>query len=199
MLKILNDPNVRISEGKDRCGHCKTFSSEHSPPPGTEQWPCISVGDGTRCTFCTITHITCSFNRPVKPVSSAKANKAIAIDEPGQPALINKSSAGKDLATSQVVPAFSSSVSSVPGHGPGLSNVAGPSNPNGSSRGRVGRQKRSFIGQMKNLMSVASEWCKEVESTGENEEVPELMADTLKEMRRQMRSLEEIAEGVVGE
>jgi hypothetical protein len=44
---------------------------------------------------------------------------------------------------------------------------------------------------MKNMISVTSEWCTDLKNTG-NEEVPELMADTMKEMRRQMRSLEEM-------
>lgn len=76
-------------------------------------------------------------------------------------------------------------------HGPSPSNVAGPSDLNGSRRGRVGRPKRSSIGQMKNMISVTSEWCTDLKNTG-NEEVPEFMADTVKEMRRQMRSLEEM-------
>jgi hypothetical protein len=67
-----------------------------------------------------------------------------------------------------------------------------------SGRGRVGRQKKSFISQMRSLIAVSSDWCKEIEDTEEQEEVPELMADTLKEIRRQMRSLEEIA-GAVAE
>lgn len=123
-----------------------------------EQWPCLSVENGGRCTFCVIGHAAgCSLLKP-------------AVIRPDAPLDARQEGASGDTPIKREV----------------------------SGRGRVGRQKKSFISQMRSLIAVSSDWCKEMEDAEEQEEVPELMADTLKEIRRQMRSLEEIA-GAVAE
>lgn len=202
---------MRQLHGDDRCVKCRDYAFNNPPPPGMEQWPCLAIGDGSRCTFCIILHATCSFNKPglFEPIAAATGEEqdASADSAPGRspsktPSVVLVNSAG-DKINEPGVDAEVVTLKCEPdvtNHGPSAASItaADASRSNGEEsglsvggRGRLTRQKKSFVSQLKNLISVASEWCKEVEGT--NEDVPELLADTLKEMRRQMRSLEEIA------
>ena len=165
-----------------------------------------------------LSHASCSFKQQQAKVVTAPTEEG-GNDSP-PPTIIGSTSATSDVSILKVEPGQTISSAPGPAHStaPAIPisveaiSTAPTGNPVTSTAisiteaaskkdlgGRLGRQKKTFVKQLKHSLGSMHDLCEELEITEDSEQWPELFEETLEGVRREMRVLEEMLKSLVRE